>query len=57
MWRNNNSDSLVAAEALLLNLSANFKILGAKFSYFGFKFKNLDVVISNNCSACSKFIE
>lgn len=48
MQRNNNSDSLVAAEALLLNLSANFKILGAKFSYFGFKFKNLDAVISNN---------
>lgn len=45
MWRNNNSDSLVADEALLLNLSANFKILGAKFSYFGFKFKNLDAMI------------
>ena len=48
MRRNNNSDSLVAAEALLLNLSENFKILGAKFSYFGFKFKNLDAVSSNN---------
>ena len=45
MRRNNNSDSLVAAEALLLNLSANFKNQGANFSYFGFKFKNLDVMI------------
>lgn len=45
MRRNNNSDSLVAAEALLLNLSANFKNQGAKFSYFGVKFKNLDAMI------------
>jgi len=32
---------LVADEALLLNLSANFKNLGAKFIYFGRKFKTL----------------
>ena len=32
---------LVADEALLLNLSANFKNLGVKFSYFGCKFKTL----------------
>ena len=32
---------MVADEALLLNLSANFKNLGAKFIYFGRKFKNV----------------
>jgi len=34
-------DLLVEDEALLLNLSANFKNLGVKFSYFGRKFKTL----------------
>lgn len=32
---------MVADEALLLNLSANFKNLGAKFGRFGRKFKNV----------------
>jgi len=39
-------DRLVADEALLLNLSANFKNLGVKFSRFGFKFKNFKAVIT-----------
>ncbi|EIF07693.1 hypothetical protein UNSWCD_1490 [Campylobacter concisus UNSWCD] len=32
---------MVEDEALLLNLSANFKNLGVKFSHFGRKFKNI----------------
>lgn len=32
---------MVADEALLLNLSANFKNLEVKFSRFGRKFKNV----------------
>ena len=34
-------DRLVADEALLLNLSANFTNLEVKFSHFGRKFKTL----------------
>ncbi|WP_103637848.1 hypothetical protein [Campylobacter concisus] len=39
---------LVADEALLLNLSANFKNLEVKFSRFGRKFKNVKAVMLKN---------
>ena len=39
---------MVADEALLLNLSANFKNPGAKFSRFGRKFKNVKAVMLKN---------
>ena len=40
---------MVADEALLLNLSANFKNLWVKFSHFGRKFKNVkDAMLKNN---------